>query len=354
MDIKSIYNEVLANRRFLLYYNGLQNNWNCIVNNDAEELLNIIFGELNLSQKYNENKLFFRQIKKYFVGENEKSRLLHILSMYLLGLYVYSECSEIKKHIIEEIAHYKLLHNENIEDKFTYIWFLICFFHDFGYFYENGDDKINKCVLPRRKSDHIPDVFSRQLIKKYSDYRENKDHGISGGHKAYELLNNIMSSKIKSFNLSKEQCENNGCDYCQCNRSGICWSPYLQEIFSDVAWIVICHNIWFKRIDDVEDRLEYEYYGLNDLLLKKGEYKIDLNKSPLFYLFCLVDSIDPIKVVKDTELLDKIDIEINDKEITINSSLKCGCKDIYYKNIRQLNQWLTKTQETRAGINISI
>lgn len=70
----------------------------------------------------------------------------------------------------------------------------------------------------------------------------------------------------------------------------------------------------------------------------------------MFYLFCLVDSLEPIKVFRDKELLRSLFLTISDKELKIRSEIKCGCHSSYFDKVKSLNDWLTPVKELDNGV----
>lgn len=60
-----------------------------------------------------------------------------------------------------------------------------------------------------------------------------------------------------------------------------------------MADAIICHNIWMGGEMDTE---LYRAYGLSPLLyLKHGENKLSIQKYPLQFMLCLLDTIEPAK-----------------------------------------------------------
>jgi hypothetical protein len=120
----------------------------------------------------------------------------------------------------------------------------------------------------------------------------------------------------------------------------IMWEEELIPIYNISLWVVLCHNIWLQE-EGTNDAIIYQDYGLNTLIYKKGELKILSNRSPLFFFFCLVDTLEPIKVIKDVSLLENIDILFDKSIILITNNLSCACKDNYSDRILGLGNWLT-------------
>ena len=66
-----------------------------------------------------------------------------------------------------------------------------------------------------------------------------------------------------------------------------------------------------------------------------------MEEHPFLFLFCLVDTIEPVKVVEDIRLLDKIDMEIAEEGLKIDIKLICQCRNRLLSNIEGLKDWLT-------------
>lgn len=130
--------------------------------------------------------------------QNEKlstERLQHTLSCFLLGTLLYIKCNAISSEIDAELTKNPDNINEPISERFKYVWMLTCIFHDFGYCIE--DEEI-ECIrdnfdfdslmkkLPRRPAT-IPNIYTKELLKKYERFRRGKycvhDHGICGSIK---------------------------------------------------------------------------------------------------------------------------------------------------------------------------
>jgi len=75
-----------------------------------------------------------------------KYRLTHTVSIFFLGVILYNEVDFLKKCIDKYLISLELEiiekdpHHECIELPFSYYWFLVCFYHDLGYFSLRNDD----------------------------------------------------------------------------------------------------------------------------------------------------------------------------------------------------------------------
>ena len=85
----------------------------------------------------------------------------------------------------------------------------------------------------------------------------------------------------------------------------------------------------------------YKCLNLSSLIYNDQSRKINLKAHPFLFLFCLIDSIEPIKVIHDCKLLKKISIRIEENHISIDYSKLCNVfQDDYSKRIKGMKEWL--------------
>lgn len=276
----------------------------------------------------------------------DDNRCQHIVMTFFYGLVLYEKCKTIKKSIDNILAHdkYKEALEKHKDAPFAYVWFLICLFRDLAYPFEykrggkrdfKNYQELSKKKQWKKAPDGVPSEYTTKLLEHYFDYRNSgddamNDHGICAGHYLYADLCAIQERK-------KMQ---------RSNKSW--WKDELKVIFNLAAWVVACHNIWSTQ-EDSDNVKTYRGKNLEALILERDnegklQYLIKLEQHPLLFLFCLVDTIEPIKIVEDVSLLDKIRSEIADEGISLEIELICGCRTRLLKNIRSLNDWLTKTE----------
>ncbi|MCQ2197014.1 MAG: hypothetical protein MJZ60_05800 [Bacteroidaceae bacterium] len=276
-------------------------------------------------------------------------RVRHIVSVYLFGLAVYNGSTSLKMHIDSQMNEFKNIILQYEDNPFPFIWMLVCLFHDLGYPYKHeyetweamldsiepvtegdNDKSLDKCT-------GVPEIYNG-IHENYFEYisktRKSSDHGICAGYKLYNDCCRIRSEKARDN-----------------NRNG--WKHELVSVYNYVAWIISCHNIWTVSEGD-ESVDKYHGFGLDKLILKDGDYPISSVEHPVFFLFCLVDTIEPIKVVRDTSLLENIVVEISDNEISYEVQLKCSCRDTLMKRAGGLKDWLTKASCTDNVAKISL
>ena len=268
---------------------------------------------------------------------------------FFFGLLLYDRCNTIK-HAIDEYLNQKKYIDalEMHQDApFAYVWFLICLFHDLGYTIENKADleysdydKLEQSKSWREDVDGVPQIF-KEVLPNYFKYRNSctkekdgvkaaNDHGICAAHYMYAELCSIQEKKKKLQNEDSKW-----------------WKDELKVIFNLTAWVVASHNIWAITESAKEDKIiRYKEAGLEKLILKRNQegnldYLIKLEEHPFLFLFCLVDTIEPVKVVEDIRLLDKIDMEIAEEGLKIDIKLICQCRNRLLSNIEGLKDWLT-------------
>lgn len=323
---------------------------------DANRCCNIIREYLGRAGTIPENGSLAEVLDSKIFTIIDNNRYQHILMTYFFGLAIYNNCKTIKDAVDKNFCNnekYKDALTKHQDAPFAYLWFLICLFHDLGYQFENDFSRAKNDFgefsnLKNKTSwtgisilDHLVDVpgYYSGIIENYFLYRikahEVYDHGITGGMQLYYDLCRIRNEKFEN-----EQ-----------NRAQVIegyWRPSLDEVFAYAASVVVCHNIFFAS--NSTTKMIYERYDLSPLINVDKSKKITIQDFPVFFLFCLVDSIEPVKIVKDIDLLDRISYDIKPDNITCQINLKCGCGDRLYKSMYQLNDWLCSVQN-KSGEN---
>lgn len=292
----------------------------------------------------------------------EEWRYQHIVFTFFLGIVIYKNCDDIRDAIDKQFCknkkYVKALEKHG-DAPFAYLWFLICLFHDLGYQFENekeGDQrefanyqglkkqaKLFESPTDISEYEGVPSYFTEEVIENYYKYRievmSKCDHGISGGVYLFHDLCKIRRNKKK--------------DNPQAFEKGW-WKDELEDVFKLASSVVLCHNIF---LPDEKNMKDYRDYGLDELVkisdkVHNGEYPFKMEDYPIFFLFCLVDSIEPIKVVKNISLLDKIYWDIEKDSITISTTLTCGCVERVLCNANGLKTWLCRTQKVSDKVKI--
>ena len=291
---------------------------------------------------------------KHYLGKGEKAkipivnfidnlsmdRLQHTLSCFLLGVLFYQRNCATACGINDELNRIPTNNPETSEERFYYLWMLISIFHDFGYAIENKDVALNKKEFEELISDlharpkTIPSIYTKKLLRNYAKYHlcrfGSDDHGICGGIKLYSELCEL---RIEKENHLSTECY---------------WGEDLIPSYSLAAWTIACHNIWM--IEDCEKNIDtitcYKHLELSKLIYKTQSRTI--KESPFLFLLCLVDSIDPIKIFKNLDILNHIAFDFSKAgSIDIHTDGLCQPKqNQYLLIIKGLNGWLTDVNET--------
>lgn len=318
MNIKDLYGFFLKEERdFYLYYKNEGQQVPDVNILDVDSCYSFIQEYIQSSKK--ERTLLYSGIE--YLKEKDKDRLRHIVSTFLLGLIFFKNCKDCHKAVIDELKRFGIFESKEdreIERHFVFMWFMISIFHDLGYRYEKEGKDLEEYRLSKNKG-AVPSLYNHLYRKYYINYRNSKDHGVSAG-----VLFDESIPLIRRERYSEDPNE---------------WDDKLDEVYHYVAWIIACHNIWFIRTEDGEKIQEYRQKGLSKLILstekENGHYKeypISFQKYPLFTLFCLVDTIEPIK---STSAFSEIDIQIENEKIIISSN-----DTNYMRRVKGLNDWL--------------
>lgn len=312
-------------------------------------------------------------------------RCEHMRSLFLLGIHVYDNVGKIKSAINnftdkqEDKAKEQDLKNGGIEyrkekcrNRFLYMWYLICLYHDVGYLYEKPKKRLSTAAiksLDKQVNDllltiqhNIPGIplplvnnashyYKKMIYCPYFYHNTHIDHGIIGGVKLYNTLEKLhLSATVK------EDSYNNN----------LYWGkPIFDNIIIPVAWTIIVHNIW-TPFKGSADAYKYIACGLPELVLPKRKPIITLTANPLLFLLSVLDTLEPVKMfvgssLKESKIRQEVEnlffrIAISYKEnslfFNIDSSqfCMCNCKFIntdiskalaYYKKLENNLKYLS-------------
>lgn len=210
----------------------------------------------------------------------DELRAKHTVSTFLLGfiIYKYLDISKINRFSLQ----------------FEYLWFLACLYHDNGYAVENGDKSIPEIKYQLFEDDlfnnkAMPKNLSPELIKRYDSYRNNKDHGITGGKMLYNALKKNYYNKKKDIGNDKDTF------YEVLNGKKLCLSNKHFPHYFEASMAIVMHNIWLT--DPREEDLER--FNNNNLDCLKGTRYRFANELSIFFILLLADTIEPLKRFKE-------------------------------------------------------
>lgn len=287
------------------------------------------------------NQRAFDWITSYF-ARGEKSCLMdalkptdhtiHSISTFFLGIQL--------QHLFGVEKCYK--------SKWLYYWFLVCLYHDAGYYVENDkvqyplDTTLNQlCLklgvtlsqknqfldkLPISGSDSVR--IDRQLVERYYDYCRSQlgehsflNHGIVSAMLLYDRLVTKLHEILGDLDH-------------RIYRNRV-FDRKDEKKFVLIAESIIHHHIWAET-----DKQKYKAYinaGLGTLCIDQNQRLWYSNPLTNLLLFC--DSIEPVKNAKlqeamsPKEILENIYVTYSNKERTITLHVN--------KNNPSLMEWIS-------------
>ena len=334
MVLSSFYMQAIADRTLWNYY-GISGFYSLLDLNNTNCCKSFIVQTLFSGEKNEGSSLY------QFIDDLCPQRIRHIVSIFFMGIILYNNSCSIKNRIRETLMRYECLNLDfSSEDRrFSYVWMLICLFHDLGYAIEENtpckeDYDWGKMPL---KPKNFPKVFSKQLIKNYASFRLCKfgvyDHGILGGMKFYDDLCRLRERKSHS-----------GC-------TERYWGEEMKQFYALAAWVIMCHNIWMIKETD-KNALSYRCHGLK-AIIGNTKYVISSKYHPLLFLFCLTDTIDFSKLLGreffDAMCCIKLDFSDNKLLLDIPASLNVDTSVLL-----NMNSWLTNVKVNEGIIEITL
>lgn len=223
-------------------------------------------------------------------------RHIHMVSLYLLGLSLRDLFAE----------HLETIEHNTITDFYTYIWFLTCLYHDSASCLETSaenSDALNAALFgiqvkytiyehTMQNGEPFSATYSEKLIHDYYTYIQKEwkhlDHGIIGGYLLFDKLIALFEKEIAGY---AKDCSGTY----KVTPTGLKWTDEMPDIFATVADAIISHNIWLCPANDKKTKRIYKQYHLEPLIIASDENKLSLEKSPLTFLLCLLDTIEPVK-----------------------------------------------------------
>lgn len=287
------------------------------------------------------------------IDEIGAMRHVHTVSAFFIGLLIKRELCPSLTIISREYEDYE----------FSYLWFLVCLFHDMGYAIENdwtykhryrqkakeylkkyktvkGSCIMKRCeyedlglifVAPsryksvpfsmRNRDDYIKGfdgitfsngvtireaMYSRKTVLDYLEYCKmdeeikHYDHGIVGGLWLYDSL---MKNYHRAYwNEKQKDKDVNFTDFLV---DGY-WhfSEEQKIIFAYLADCIIAHNMWPANPDKID---MYKRCGLDELTPPRFR-KISFERNPILFILAIADTIEPIKLYLSVSQMSEVDI----------------------------------------------
>lgn len=282
------------------------------------------------------------------IDEINSMRSMHTVSAFFIGLL-------LKKSIGENLD---IICSNSDDYEFSYLWFLVCLYHDMGYAIENDwtykftyrnqskkYSNIRKCCWYRssmyedlglvfvapslynevsfpkwskdidRRNDGITfrngirvkrATYTRKTIFNYLEYCKmnpqikHYDHGIVGG---FWLYDSLMKNYYETYRREKEFDRDIDFENFQANGNRH-FSLEQRWIFAYLADCIISHNIWPATKEKNEI---YKEYDLNELV-EPNFKKITFGNNPILFILAIADTIEPIKLYSGVSGMETIDI----------------------------------------------
>ena len=259
---------------------------------------------------------------------------MHSVSLYLLGVKLLSLFQEhLREALLKFVPNFS---SWGGDENSPYIWFLPAMYHDFascaelGTIHANDSDSHrslqfhlgnhNILYSPYRhfpyKAENIPFRFSPELIENYFYYcacQGRCEHGIIAG---YLFFDRFVKNYLKACPNAVP--DENG----DVRRNGLNWNVGHLTFAAYAADAIICHNIW---LGGNAEKDKYTQFGLSPLLYKEHpENKLSIEKYPLQFMLCLLDTIEPIKRFEDSLSPTKIlmgiglDFDVADRTLSLS------------------------------------
>ena len=255
----------------------------------------------------------------------KKGKHVHSVSLYLLGKALMPCFQEKLNTALSAFLPNYSSWNDQSRD-LLYTWYLPSMFHDYASCIELGTILPNDTERHRSLEFHlgnndvqyslygdypyhtsnVPIRFSQELIENYFYYRASAgicEHGILAG---YLFFDHFVKNFLEETKEVKFDAHGNGVYL------GLNWNTDFIMFAAYAADAVVCHNLWMAGPEGTEI---YKSYGLSPLLWQEHpENKLNINKYPLQFMLCLLDTIEPTKrfaSMRAYEILNRISIQVN-------------------------------------------
>lgn len=275
------------------YYSGNRGNYS------DKDFLSYEFSNLFIQQYFIAGQ---KSILTESIYRLSQLRQVHTVSTFFLGLYLYK--------FLKVSSHRKY------KPSFKYLWFLTCLYHDFGYIIEDGigrnwTDEIDYDVYKHLEiPNDLTTYYNVEIMKKYSAYRGNVDHGIEGGRKLYDLL-----KKNYAYYREKWAHENNVKPQDDFLYNGRIWFRKRHEkYYAEAALNIMLHNIWFANDPQTIDKYRKAHMG--KLINKRLKFTYS---AALLFVLAFADTIEPIKKAKEIGGNDNVNQYKNPYKILLES-----------------------------------
>jgi hypothetical protein len=272
-------------------------------------------------------------------------RKRHIISLFFIGHLFYDRIKVISDSVNSQINALGFPQNEDVpiglQHKFSFLWILLCLYHDLGYAYEEGTLRIEDAsslvdIYSKLPNDFNPLVYNVNNVTNHDMYRlckwGVKDHGIWGGRVFFKDMLQIKTLLLQTAKIDKTKV------FC---------TDGVEHIYAYAAWIIISHNL---RYDNGKSNYTncFKCQHLEDFIKPKARC-ITLKSNPLLFLFCLADTLEPTKILKSSNgnqhslnMCKLLELSFSESVMSFNLNKLADYKvdEEYKKTIFSMNDWL--------------
>lgn len=340
MKLKTVYKyyEELLQDKVNYYYNPDINNPinidNIFNSGESKKFISQYFtnsGKGDLVEWLKNNKLF----------SIDDLRANHTVSAYLFGIIIRDRLSLDMSGLPRLEKKYR--------DNFLYFWSYTCLFHDAAHqlekmsiqYIENCStvqDLLKNFKIEYNLLDYIKDKKYTDLVQNYYRYRisnEIIDHGITG---ALFLFNGLMIvyEKAKKFG----HIEKTSYVYNQLN-----YSFKFVEHIMHIAITIASHNMWRASKESINDYFKFNLHDLIEDGSGSSIVKLD-SKNNLLFLLGMIDTIEPIKILKykskdPYQVIKDVSMNINYEEYSLGFFGNKKDINIFIKSINEMKKWIS-------------
>jgi len=306
------------------------------------------------------------EIRKAFKKYPERAS--HSVSAYMLGLLAYQA---YQTRIDAQLTGVSI-------NEFSHIWFLICLYHDYGYFYEKTPDLIkdhlcNQIFSNIQKIDpkNWNSRYDPDLIEAYFKLRKKQEHGTIAGALLRKRLNENLDYAISQ---NRWQDPNNF------NWLNLHWSEGHREWYDFAASLIMKHNIWFanSEVDNSDQDDECKQSNQKSLDIYTGNVQLErliidnsgrmtFDENPLLFLLCMIDTIEPEKIgqrinlqtnahITNAMILDIVNLHFIDNNLIIeieeNSDYNKRLHNDIYISAKRMETWMQLKVSEEKQVNI--
>lgn len=269
-------------------------------------------------------------------------RMIHSTVFFFLCVYFFK--NSFYKNKVQDYINAFFKENDLYPKDILRLLFLMCLYHDYGYVIEN--EKRNIVEIDFYKESELEKItninkkfFSKPYdfftITKYYEYRKYREHGIYGGTLLFHRL-------IKNFK-DKAKLPGKNCFVYDKRNDAI--------FYALIASIIIKHNIWYATDDRTIE--EYEKNKLNSLIIKDQSKRLSFEKDPLLYIFCILDTIEPIKAFYDKEKENAVEILKNVEFMTDKYSIRIRINNVGKMGEGKVQKYICKITSLQDWLNVS-